>query len=165
MRRRRDGARARLRAPTTPRSARSSTARPIRGGPAEGARWSAVRPARPGSGSPAPTRADYVRSDGRRTSRARGWLDRVFDYTSDEPADAAARRGARARRRCCIAPAPAMPRLVTHELDRARSPAPSTSGARWSTSLDDKPGNSSSPAARRLRPRCRGERCGGTSRV
>lgn len=111
------------------------------GGPAAGARWSAVDlrvPARLQGAA----RDGYVRAMVAHL-RARGWLDRVFDYTFDEPPDdelPEVRRRAAALRRAT----PAVPRLVTRALD------PRLYGAVdiWCpvvNYVDDKPGNSALP--------------------
>jgi hypothetical protein len=86
------------------------------GGPAEGARWSAIDLRVPWrvEGS---TLARYVTALVEHL-RARGWLDRVFDYTFDEPSDAQLAE-ARARAEAVHRLAPAIPRLVTRELSRA----------------------------------------------
>jgi hypothetical protein len=91
-----------------------------RGGPAEGARWTLIDlrvPARVDD----ETRTAYVRAMVAHL-RARGWLDRAFDYTFDEPKPeqlAEVRRRA-ARLRAATAE---VPRLVTH------APTPELAGA------------------------------------
>ena len=127
-----------------------------RGGPAEGARWTRVRLARAATSSRAPTRDEYARQMVAHL-RARGWLDRVFDYTFDEPPDdklddVRARAPPRAR-----AAAPGVPRLVTHALDDELRGAVDI----WCpvvNFVDDKAGQLELAAARRLRRAGRGER-------
>ena len=121
----------RLARPTTPRWRRSSTAPPI----------AAARPtARAGRAFDfrvpqklhGAERADYARTARRAPARARLARSRLRLHV---------RRAARRRSstRCAAAPpsctraAPVVPRLVTHALDARRCAAPSTSGARWST--------------------------------
>lgn len=82
-----------------------------RGGPAEGARWTLVDlrvPAR----IDGETRDAYVRAMVEHL-RARGWLDRAFDYTVDEPKP---ERFPEVRRRAerLRAATAEIPRLVTH---------------------------------------------------
>jgi hypothetical protein len=112
-----------------------------RGGPAEGARWSAFDFRVPGKLEGA-AREDYARQLAAHL-RARGWLDRVFDYTYDEPPaeklDEVRRRAADVRRAV-----PVVPRLVTHALDDKLRGAVDI----WCpivNFVDDKPGNSKSP--------------------
>jgi hypothetical protein len=111
------------------------------GGPADGARWTAVDlrlPARLDGAA----RDDYLRALVAHF-RARGWLARLFDYTYDEPADAAWPE-LRARAERVHRVAPEVPRLVTKELTAAL--------VGWVdiwcpvvNFVDDKPGNSSLP--------------------
>jgi hypothetical protein len=112
-----------------------------RGGPAEGARWTAFDFRAPQKLQGA-ERAEYARQLAAHL-RARKWIGRVFDYTYDEPPDDKldeVRRRATALRRAV----PDVPRLVTRVLD------PKLRGAVdiWCpvvNYLDDKPGNSQSP--------------------
>jgi glycosyl hydrolase family 123 len=112
-----------------------------RGGPADGARWSAVDLRVPHTLDGA-ARDEYVRAMVAHL-RARGWLERAFDYTSDEPPDdkfADVRARAAALRRAT----PAVPRLVTHAFD----PRLDGSVDIWCpivNFVDDKAGNSRSP--------------------
>lgn len=113
-----------------------------RGGPAEGARWTAFDLRVPGKLAGA-ERAEYIRQTVAHL-RARGWLGRAFDYTYDEPPDDKldeVRRRADALR----AATRDVPRLVTHVVD----PRLHGSVDIWCPTInyvDDKPGNSSSPA-------------------
>jgi hypothetical protein len=113
-----------------------------RGGPAEGARWTAFDFRVPQKLQGA-ERADYARQLAAHL-RARGWLGRVFDYTYDEPPedklDEVRRRAAELRRAVTD-----VPRLVTRVLD----PKLRGSVDIWCpvvNYLDDKAGNSNSPA-------------------
>jgi hypothetical protein len=84
-----------------------------RGGPAFGARWSAID-LRVAWRLTGPLFDEYTRAMVRHL-RERGWLERVFDYTYDEPpqeAFAKVRERAEKVRRA----APEVPRLVTKEL-------------------------------------------------
>lgn len=112
-----------------------------RGGPAEGARWTAFDFRVPQKLQGA-ERADYARQLAAHLG-ARGWLARVFDYTYDEPPpdklDDVRRRAGEVHRAV-----PEVPRLVTHVLD------PTLHGFVdiWCpivNFVDDKPGNSRSP--------------------
>jgi hypothetical protein len=112
-----------------------------RGGPAEGARWSAFDFRVPQKLQGA-ERADYAKQLAAHL-RARGWLDRVFDYTFDEPPadklDEVRRRAADVHRAV-----PGVPRLVTHVLDDKLRGAVDI----WCpivNFVDDKAGNSKSP--------------------
>jgi len=112
-----------------------------RGGPAEGARWSAFDFRVPQKLQGA-ARDEYARQLAAHL-RARGWLDRVFDYTYDEPPadklDEVRRRAEDVRRAV-----PMVPRLVTHVLDDKLRGAVDL----WCpivNFVDDKPGNSKSP--------------------
>jgi hypothetical protein len=113
-----------------------------RGGSAEGARWTALEVRIPAKLAGA-EREEYLRQTVAHL-RARGWLERAFDYTFDEPPDAkldeARTRGEFVRR-----VARDLPRLVTHALhDRLHGAVDI-----WCPILnfvDDKPGNSNSPA-------------------
>lgn len=111
------------------------------GGPADGARWSALDLRVPAKLAGA-ERAAYVQQLVAHL-RARGWLARVFDYTYDEPPDGKfdeVRRRAEALRRATAD----VPRLVTHALD----PRLVGSVDIWCPTVnyvDDKPGNSLSP--------------------
>ena len=112
-----------------------------RGGPAEGARWSAFDFRVPQKLQGA-ARDEYARQLAAHL-RARGWLDRVFDYTYDEPPadklDEVRRRADDVRRAV-----PMVPRLVTHVLDDKLRGAVDL----WCpivNFVDDKPGNSKSP--------------------
>ncbi|HZS37100.1 MAG TPA: glycoside hydrolase domain-containing protein [Polyangia bacterium] len=83
-----------------------------RGGPSDGARWTAID-------LRVPERLDGAARDRYVAQmiahlRARGWLDRAFDYTFDEPNDAAFAK-VRARAERLHRAAPEIPRLVTHE--------------------------------------------------
>jgi hypothetical protein len=112
-----------------------------RGGPAEGARWTAFDFRVPQKLQGA-ERAEYEKKLAEHL-RARGWLDRVFDYTWDEPPEdklGEVRQRADEIHRAV----PMVPRLVTRILD------PKLAGAVdiWCPTvnfLDDKAGNSSSP--------------------
>ena len=112
-----------------------------RGGPADGARWSAFDFRMPQK-LHGPERADYARKLAEHL-KARGWLDRVFDYTFDEPTD---KQMDELRRRAdeVHAAAPSVPRLVTHVLDGKLAGAVDI----WCPPVnyvDDKAGNSNSP--------------------
>jgi hypothetical protein len=113
-----------------------------RGGPAEGARWTAIDLRVP-SRLRGVERAQYVQQLVEHL-RARGWLERAFDYTFDEPSEAQygeVRRRAEALR----AATPAVPRLVTRVFDERLHGAVDI----WCpvvNFVDDKPGNSRSPA-------------------
>lgn len=112
-----------------------------RGGPADGARWSAVDLRVPQKLA-GPERDEYVRQMVAHL-RARGWLDRAFDYTFDEPPDD--RLGeVRARAAALHRATPAVPRLVTHAFD-ARLHGSVDIWCPIVNFVDDKPGNSSSP--------------------
>lgn len=111
------------------------------GGPADGARWTALDFRVPAKLHGA-ERAEYARQLAAHL-RARGWLDRAFDYTFDEPSDD---KYAEVRRRAdeIHAAVPGLPRLVTRMLD------PRLHGAVdiWCpivNLVDDKPGNSQAP--------------------
>ena len=125
------------------------------GGPAEGARWSAFDLRVPQKLQGA-EREQYVRQLVAHL-RARGWLDRVFDYTWDEPAVDKLPE-VRARAAALRRATPEVPRLVTRVLD------PSLFGSVdiWCpvvNFVDDKPGNSESPARAAYDERlARGER-------
>jgi len=113
-----------------------------RGGPADGARWSAFDFRVPQKLQGA-ERAEYARQLAAHL-RARGWLGRVFDYTYDEPPvdklDEVRQRAAEIHRAV-----PEVPRLVTRALD----PTLHGSVDIWCPIInfvDDKPGNSKSPA-------------------
>ena len=112
-----------------------------RGGPADGARWTAFDFRVPAKLHGA-ERAEYATKLAAHL-RARGWLDRVFDYTFDEPSedkyDEVRRRADEIHRAV-----PSLPRLVTRMLD------PRLVGAVdiWCpivNLVDDKPGNSQAP--------------------
>jgi hypothetical protein len=109
-----------------------------RGGPAFGARWTAVDlrlPAR----LVEPARGAYLRAVVDHF-RARGWLDRLFDYTYDEPAKEAFAL-VRTRAQQVHQAAPEVPRLVTRE----RTPDLAGAVDIWCplvNSVDDKPGGS-----------------------
>ncbi len=113
-----------------------------RGGPADGARWTAVDFRVPQKLHGA-ERAEYARKLAGHLA-ARGWLGRAFDYTFDEPSDD---KYGEVRRRAdeIHAAVPSLPRLVTRMLD------PRLHGAVdiWCpivNLVDDKPGNSNAPA-------------------
>jgi hypothetical protein len=125
------------------------------GGPAEGARWSAVDlrvPARLDGAA----RASYLRAMVDHF-RQRGWLGRLFDYTFDEPPPSALPE-VRARAVRLREIAPEVPRLVTKELTPALAGAVDI----WCpvvNFVDDKPGNSELPERRAYDARlARGER-------
>ncbi|MDB4965188.1 MAG: hypothetical protein JWN44_877 [Myxococcales bacterium] len=112
-----------------------------RGGPAEGARWTALDLRVPYKLAGA-ERDEYVRQYVAHL-RQRGWLGRVFDYTIDEPGDdkfdEARRRGDLLRRVTRD-----VPRLVTHALTERLHGVVDI----WCPIInfvDDKPGNSSAP--------------------
>jgi hypothetical protein len=113
-----------------------------RGGPAEGARWSAFDLRVPWK-LQGPERDEYVRQLVAHL-RARGWLDRVFDYTYDEPAEdklPEVRARATALRRATRD----VPRLVTRVLDQSLHGSIDI----WCpvvNLVDDKPGESRSPS-------------------
>lgn len=112
-----------------------------RGGPAEGARWTAFELRVPAK-IVGPDRAEYVRQLVAHLQK-RGWLERVFDYTSDEPgepqfADVVQKAEA------LHALAPLVPRLVTKAWDTRLKGSVDI----WCPVInfvDDKPGNSDSP--------------------
>jgi hypothetical protein len=111
------------------------------GGPAEGARWTAIDLRVPYRLTGA-ARADYVRQVVAHF-RAHRWLDRLFDYTWDEPADKQLPE-LRARAEFLHQVAPEIPRLVTKEW------TPRLVGAVdiWCPTVnyvDDKPENSTQP--------------------
>lgn len=111
------------------------------GGPAEGARWSAVDLRVPYRLEGA-AREEYLRQVVAHF-RARGWLDRLFDYTWDEPSDAQLPE-VRARAEFLRRVAPEIPRLVTKEWTTRLVGAVDI----WCPTvnyLDDKPENSSQP--------------------
>jgi hypothetical protein len=112
-----------------------------RGGPADGARWTAFDFRMPEK-LQGPARADYAQKLAEHL-RARGWLDRVFDYTYDEPPDDKLDE-VRRRARVMHEAAPKVPRLVTRVLD----PKLLGSVDIWCPTVnyvDDKAGNSISP--------------------
>jgi Glycoside hydrolase 123, catalytic domain/Glycoside hydrolase 123 N-terminal domain len=114
-----------------------------RGGPADGARATTLDlrvPARLAG----PARDDYVRQLVAHL-RARGWFDRVFDYTFDEPGDAQL-ADARARAFALARVAPEVPRLVTHEFTSALAPAVDLF-CPLVNRVDDKPENPPAPAS------------------
>jgi hypothetical protein len=111
------------------------------GGPADGARWTAVDVRLPDKLT-GPARHAYLRRlvDHLRT---RGWLDRAFVYVMDEPSEAqlpeARRRAAELARE-----APELPRLLTRVWDRSLAGVIN----RFTPVLnfvDDKPDNSTPP--------------------
>jgi hypothetical protein len=112
-----------------------------RGGPAEGARWTAIDLRVPYR-LEGEARADYLRQVVAHF-RARGWLDRLFDYTWDEPSEK--QLGAlRAKAELVHRVAPEIPRLVTRQL----TPELAGSVDLWCPTvnyLDDKPENSTQP--------------------
>jgi hypothetical protein len=124
-------------------------------GPSAGARWSAIDLRVP-QRLAGETRERYVRAMVAHF-RARGWIDRLFDYTFDEPADGQLAE-VRARAERLRAAAPEVPRLVTKELTPALAGAVDI----WCpvvNFLDDKPGNSRLPPRADYDPRlARGER-------
>ncbi|HUS68263.1 MAG TPA: glycoside hydrolase domain-containing protein [Kofleriaceae bacterium] len=111
------------------------------GGAAEGARWTAIDLRVPWRMPPA-AREAYVRQVIAHF-RARGWLDRLFAYTWDEPTDAQLPE-VRERAAWLHRVAPEVPRLVTKE----KSPKLEGAVDVWCPTvnyLDDKPSNSSPP--------------------
>jgi hypothetical protein len=111
------------------------------GGPAAGARWTAIDLRVPGKLS-GDARAQYVRLMVDHL-KARGWLERAFDYTFDEPPDAqmaeVRRRATNLRKATTV-----VPRLVTHAFDDRLHGSVDI----WCpvvNYVDDKPGNSASP--------------------
>ena len=112
-----------------------------RGGPAEGARWSAFdfRVPQKLDGK---LRADYARLMVQHL-RQHGWLARAFDYTFDEPND---QQLDEVKRKATLtrATAPEVPRLVTHTVD-ARLRGQVDIWCPLVNYVEDKPGNSSSP--------------------
>ena len=113
-----------------------------RGGPAEGARWTAIDLRVPQKLQGA-EREDYIRQSVAHL-RARGWLGRAFDYTWDEPSDDKLDE-VRARAAALRRATRDVPRLVTRVLD----PKLHGSVDIWCpvvNYLDDKAGNSNSPA-------------------
>lgn len=109
-----------------------------RGGPADGARYSAIDVRVPYKLTGA-ARAEYLRQMVAHL-RARGWLDRAFEYTYDEPRD---EQFADVRARA--APSRGLvPRLVTHAQD-ARLDGAVDIWCPIVNFVDDKPGNSKSP--------------------
>jgi hypothetical protein len=112
-----------------------------RGGPAEGARWTAFELRVPAKIN-GPDRADYVKQLVDHLQK-RGWLDRAFDYTFDEPSDAQLPEVVQ-RAQAFRALTPAVPRLVTHVWD-ARLKGSVDIWGPVINYVDDKPGNSDSP--------------------
>jgi hypothetical protein len=111
------------------------------GGPAEGARWSAIDLRIPHKLAPE-ARAEYVRQLVAHF-RARGWLSRLFDYTWDEPADKHLSE-LRAKADWLHRVAPEIPRLVTKERTAKLAGAVDI----WCPTvnyLEDRPENSSPP--------------------
>ena len=111
------------------------------GGPAEGARYSAFDLRIPYRLT-GEARARYTHAIVAHLKK-RGWLDRVFDYTFDEP-PAQKFDEVRARAQVLERNAPQVPRMVTKELSRALVGAVDI----WCplvNLVDDKPGNSSGP--------------------
>jgi hypothetical protein len=112
-----------------------------RGGPAQGARWTAFDLRVPYR-LEGKAREEYVKQLVTHL-QSRGWLSRVFDYTYDEPTDDKldeVRRRASALRRATAQ----VPRLVTRVLD----PRLAGSVDIWCpvvNYIDDKAGNSNSP--------------------
>src|SRR5579871_4721766 len=82
------------------------------GGPADGARWSALDVRVPSRAPPG-----YLREVAAHLA-ARGWLDRAFVYLADEPPPRDF-PSLRARARAIAAEAPSLPKLVTHARDPA----------------------------------------------
>ncbi len=111
------------------------------GGPAEGARWTAFELRVPAK-IVGPDRADYVKQLVDHLQK-RGWLDRVFDYTFDEPADTQLGEVVQ-RAQAFRALTPIVPRLVTHVFD-ARLKGSVDIWCPVLNYVDDKPGNSDSP--------------------
>lgn len=112
-----------------------------RGGPAEGMRWAAIDLRVPQRLAGA-ARDQYLRTMVAHLA-ARGWLDRVFDYTADEPKDEQLAE-VRARAAWLKRVAPKVPRLVT----RALTPALDGDVDIWCpvvNHLDDKPDNMRMP--------------------
>jgi hypothetical protein len=110
-----------------------------RGGPAEGARWSAIDLRVPWNADEK-SRAAIVRAEIAHL-RARGWLDRTFAYVLDEPSPAQLGE-VRARAAFLRAIAPEIPRLVTTALDASLGVDLFCPLVNF---VDDKPGNSRSP--------------------
>ena len=111
------------------------------GGPAAGARWSAFDLRVPGRLA-GDLRVSYLRVLAAHLAE-RGWIDRVFEYTADEPPDD---QLAFVRERAALtrSAAPSVGRLVTHALDPALVGAVDI----WCPTvnlLDDKPGASNWP--------------------
>jgi hypothetical protein len=112
-----------------------------KGGPAEGARWTAVDLRLPARLADA-AREGYLHQVVEHFRR-RGWLDRLFDYTFDEP-NPSQFAAARARAAFVHRVAPEIPRLITRQL------TPELEGAVdiWCPTvnyLDDRAENSSPP--------------------
>lgn len=113
------------------------------GGPAEGARWTAVDLRVPWH-LDEKTRATIVRAEIAHYKQ-RGWIDRAFAYVFDEPSDAQLAE-VKARARWLAAVAPEIPRLVTTRFDASLGVdlfCPIVN------QLDDKPGNSKCPPRER----------------
>ena len=112
-----------------------------RGGPAEGARFSTLDLRLPAKLEGA-IRERYAKVMLAHL-RDKGWLDRVFDYTFDEPADDKLKE-ARAKSERVQKVAPGVPRLITKILTPALTGAVDI----WCPPVnyvDDKPGNSNAP--------------------
>jgi hypothetical protein len=112
-----------------------------RGGPAEGARWSAFEVRIPQKLDGA-ARAEYTRQLVAHLKQ-KGWLARAFDYTFDEPNDTQI-DAVKHRAMMLYSVAPEVPRLVTHALDERLRGAVDI----WCpvvNFVDDKPGNSRLP--------------------
>jgi hypothetical protein len=112
-----------------------------RGGPAEGARWTAFELRVPAK-IVGIDRAQYVKQLVEHLQK-RGWLDRVFDYTSDEPGEPQFAEVVQ-KAAALHALAPAVPRLVTRAWDTRLKGSVDI----WCpvvNYVDDKPGNSDSP--------------------
>jgi hypothetical protein len=108
------------------------------GGPADGARWSAVDVRLPGKLT-GHAKSQYLRAMVKHLGE-RGWLDRAFAYVIDEPSDAqlaeARQRADELRREV-----PELPRLVTHTLTPELGDAFDLY-CPIINFVDDKPGNS-----------------------
>jgi hypothetical protein len=118
-----------------------------RGGPADGARWTALEVRIPQK-LDGKVRADYTRAMVAHL-KERGWLARAFDYVIDEPTEA---QFAELQKRASVAKAdmPEVPRLVTHAFD-ARLAAAVDIWCPVVNLVDDKPSNSTPPPREKYR--------------